>query len=490
MKLLSFIMLTTAPACFAQSGNIEVLNSKMNLKSEISLPAGKQYGASRWKKIWWGEHWRKEWTTPVNFRVFDMDTTAGGVTPIKIGGGHQTKSIRLMGGNGKEYVIRSIDKTLDLLVPEEFKGSFIHEIVNDQISTAHPYAPMVIANLSASIGILHSNPIIVFVPDNKRLGEFRSEFANKLYLFEERPSGDGWENTTLTDFGNKILNTEELLKKLRSDNHSQVDQNEFLKIRLLDMVINDWDRHEDQWVWVNHQKGGKPFYRAFARDRDQAFSKTDGINLFLLSRPWALRNLQNIDHRVRDLIGLNLAATALDRQFLNGLSENDWRVNIASLQTLLSDSIIQQSLGIMPDEIYKLSGDWLNKRLRQRRNDMRRFGLGYYRLLSKEVIIAGTDEKEIFTINKIDKRSTEISVRVVSKKFPAGEISYRRTFFKKDTKTISLYGLRQEDYFIFTGGKKNRILTRIIEREPNNFFWIVRPLEASEKDQRSTSKIL
>src|SRR5258706_14955104 len=102
------------------------ISDSAGIKS-VTMPAGSQYAASGWKQFWWGKHWRKEWLTPVSFQVFDMDTTAGGLTALKRGGGHETKSLRVLGKDGREYVLRSIDKSLNALVPEEFKGSFVND---------------------------------------------------------------------------------------------------------------------------------------------------------------------------------------------------------------------------------------------------------------------------------------------------------------------------------------------------------------------------
>src|SRR6185295_9574357 len=81
----------------------------------VTLAAGPQFAASRGKQFWWGKHWRDEWTTPVSFPVFDLDTTVGGLTVLKRGGGHETKTLRLQGKDGKEYVLRTMDKRLDVL---------------------------------------------------------------------------------------------------------------------------------------------------------------------------------------------------------------------------------------------------------------------------------------------------------------------------------------------------------------------------------------
>src|SRR4051812_3149083 len=78
----------------------------------VTLPAGKQYIASGSKMFWWGAHYRREWATEVRFPILNLDTAKGGLTPQKLGGGHQTKTLRLMGGDGREYVLRTIDKSL------------------------------------------------------------------------------------------------------------------------------------------------------------------------------------------------------------------------------------------------------------------------------------------------------------------------------------------------------------------------------------------
>jgi len=46
---------------------------------------------------------------------------------------------------------------------------------------------------------------------------------------------------------------------MKESNRHTVDQYQYLKSRLFDMLISDWDRHEDNWRWgvVKSKKGGK-----------------------------------------------------------------------------------------------------------------------------------------------------------------------------------------------------------------------------------------
>jgi hypothetical protein len=43
------------------------------------------------------------------------------------------------------------------------------------------------------------------------------------------------------------------------------------------MVINDFDRHEDNWDWAKFEKDSITLYKAFPKDRDHALSRVDGL---------------------------------------------------------------------------------------------------------------------------------------------------------------------------------------------------------------------
>ena len=170
-----------------------IVNRQNGFVDSVSVPFSLKYKASATKEFFWGKHYRKEWGTTTSFPVLDMKTFKGGLTPDKLGGGHQSKSLRVISGDGKEYVLRTVQKDLTPLVPEGLRGTFIHHQANDQLSMIHPYGALIIARLAEKISIFHMNPEIVFVPNTEALKEFRDTIGNKLCYFEERPSGKGWE---------------------------------------------------------------------------------------------------------------------------------------------------------------------------------------------------------------------------------------------------------------------------------------------------------
>ena len=132
ISLVIYSTIIGAQSIYAGNSNIDTV------APPVIKPAGNQYLASGWKTLWWGKHYRREWAVPVSFPVLMLSAIDGGLTPQKEGGGHETKTLRLLSAKGREYVLRTMDKNLDVLVPPEFKGTFVNDIVNDQISTAHP----------------------------------------------------------------------------------------------------------------------------------------------------------------------------------------------------------------------------------------------------------------------------------------------------------------------------------------------------------------
>ena len=61
-------------------------------------------------KAVWGERYRKYYGTEVTAPTVRLDTLYGGLTPIRKGGGHQSKSLRLEDGEGRQYVMRALRK--------------------------------------------------------------------------------------------------------------------------------------------------------------------------------------------------------------------------------------------------------------------------------------------------------------------------------------------------------------------------------------------
>ena len=418
--------------------------------------------AGGFKRFMLGHHYRKEWATPVEVEVINFDTTAGGLTPEKLGGGMQTKSLRLKGANGKEYVLRSINKDPSKALPPEFRGTFANDVLQDQISSSHPYAAIVVAELAKAAGLYYITPRVVYVPNTPRLGEFQKELGNTLCLFEERPVGDQDDNPVY-DFSDKVVTSEKMLDKVFGDNDHRMDERFFLRNRLFDMVIGDWDRHEDQWLWATFKTDNdQTIYRPIPRDRDQAFPRLDGLIPKIAARKWAVRKTQSFDHTIRDVNGFNMNGNHLDRNFTIGLTLNDWREMVDSVQLALSDDEIEEAFKKLPSSIYQVSAKKLISRIKARRDDLEKYATTYYRFINEKVNIVGTDDTELFEVKRLNGDSTQVTVQKINKKGEFENILFDRTFYTSETKEIRLYGLGDHDQFRVSGETDGGIRLRII----------------------------
>src|SRR5688500_2263658 len=127
----SILLLLVAVSSQAQT--IVVTDSPL-VKGTTVVIAGKEYARGSYHNFWWGDHYRKEWTTPVRVNNFYLDTAKGGLTPTETGGGRQTKTLRVKNPKGKEYVLRSINKNFGQALPDEARGTFMSRIASDQAS--------------------------------------------------------------------------------------------------------------------------------------------------------------------------------------------------------------------------------------------------------------------------------------------------------------------------------------------------------------------
>ncbi|MBS1761514.1 MAG: metallophosphoesterase, partial [Bacteroidetes bacterium] len=465
---LFFIILILPAAVMAQQND------------SITLKASERYNKSSFYKLFFGEHYRKEWHTPVKFKIAYLDTLAGGLIPYKAGGGRQSKSLRLHDKNNREYVLRSIDKTFGKALPEIAQGTFIEDVIDDQVTIANPYAAVTIAPLAEAAGILHTKPKIYYIPKQKNLGEFNDSFGDKLYLFEQRPDED-W--TTADNFANasNIIGTEKLYEKYLKDADNRIDQKLFLRSRLFDMLIGDWGRHDDQWRWAEFKKDGNTLYKPIPRDRDQAYTKFDGILLKILIPAVHAKHLQTFNYKIKDLYHYNFTARNLDHFFLNELTFSDWLDIANDIKYRLSDEIIDDAVKQLPPEVYNISGKEIAEKIKARRNDLPKYAGKYFKQVNEMVSIAGSKKKELFKINRLNDTLTEVKVYKIK---DTNELVYSRVFNNRQTKELRIFGIDGNDKYVVEGNTRKGIKIRLIGGADKDIYNISSNVKSSGKQTK------
>ena len=411
-----------------------------------TVVAGKQYKRSAVYQWLWGKNRRREWTVPVTVPVVLLDTVFGGLIPYQKGGGNESKSLRLRSTTGKEFVLRSVDKSRKDVIPRLFGIPFFGGIIQDGVSMSHPYGAVALPVMLDHTGIPHARPRLVFIRQQPALDTFNTRFADDLYFLEERPDGD-WSDQQHLGHSQKFISTLKLLQKLQQDNTCQADQHTFIKARLFDILISDWDRHHDNWRW-GETEGSENKYFPVPRDRDQAFFTRDGILTKILIPVTRVRFMHNFDYNIKNVKTLTSQDRKLDRLFTNAMSQNDWIDAAELLRRSITDSVIEQSIRQLPPEIFNLSGTELIEKLKVRRNNLERYASQYYRVVAKKVEINGSEKKEYFEVKRLGKDQVSVNVfRVDSSGQKESAPWYRRIFYEADTKTISIYGFGGQDVF-------------------------------------------
>ena len=423
---------------------------------------GKKYQRSAYHNFFWGKHYRKEWATPIRVNNFFIDTALGGLQPVKESGSRQSRGIRLQSKAGKEYVLRSIDKDFGNGLPDIYQGTFISKVAKDQASFGYPLAAITITPMISAAKIYHTNPRLVFVPKQNALGEYNDKYADQLYLLEERADDD---QADAPWFGNskKVIGTEKLYEKIFKDNDNSVDQFAFAKVRLFDMFIGDWGRHADQWRWASFEEDGKTIYKPIPRDRDQAYTKFDGLYPGIATQLFGATQLESFSGNIKNITFFNQPGRPLDLQFTNQLTESDWVTAASELQLAITDSIIDYSIHLLPPQMFAINGEKFIRYLKSRRDHLQDFAHRYYKSLASKISVYGSDAREYFLINRINNEETVIQVYKIKKD---GSISkqpfYSRKILKKETKDVYLYGFKSDDIYTITGNAINGVKVRLI----------------------------
>lgn len=444
-------------------------------KDKVIRPASKNFPVAKGlKKFIIGNNYRTEWSTPVEMKVFKISEEKGGLSIISLGGGKQTQSLRLRDKNGKDWMLRTVDKLATRAIPKNLRGTFAEDIALELNSASYPYAPLIIPPLADALDLAAPHPKLFFVPDDPAFGVYRTTFANKVCMLEERNAvNDSLEMKLIRRLFNQVpkeinlsketdetKTTAKFFDKMLEENDHRPIQEEVLKARLLDIVVGDFDRHLDQWRWGSVDTGKGKIYYPIPRDRDQAYFYSDGFLLKGLSRR-ALPFLKGFRHDIPKIDWLGYSAKDFDRLFLTDLDADEWKTIIAETGQKLTDSVIRKSINELPPEIARISGNTIAEKMISRRNLLSTEGMSYYHFISKKVNILGSNKKEYFKVSNYGN-GLQVKVYARTKKSDTSFVMYSRVFDPSVTKEIRLYGLHDDDLFEIEENAESRIKIRII----------------------------
>lgn len=443
-----------AALCFVMFTSVVFITA--SAQTDTSIAAGAGYIKPSFYKFLWGEHFRREWVQPVRVPYFLLDTANGGLRVTKMGGGKQSFSLHLKTKNNREYALRSVDKEFARTAPDIIKGTFVEDLVADLTSLSHPYGATTIPPLARAANVYYSENKNVFVPKQPLLDSFNAMFGNKMYLFEQRPDDD-WSDAPNFGYSKKIIDTEALHKKLLKSNKNRVDGRMYVRSRLFDMFLGDWDRHEGQWRWAKTKENNVNIYQPIPKDRDMVYTSFDGILLKVAIKGAGLFYLQDFKDDIKNIKTFNYESRNSDRWLGNEVPLRIWKEEADFLMQHLTDTIIDYAMKQMPAEVQDYSAAEIAEKLKKRRSHLSQWAEEYYRFIAKEIDITGSEQKEHFVVN-VEGDSTRIQIFSDGN----GKPYYSRRFYTSETKEVRLYGIGGGDVFTIRGSSEDPIRIRIM----------------------------
>jgi len=416
----------------------------------VTVTAGERYGAGAVHRALLGAHYRDLWTAPVQVPLLDLESYAGGLTPDELGGGLQTRSLKLKSADEREFAFRPVDKDPTEALPHAYRETIVDRLVQDATSAANPAAPLIAGSLLEAVGILNARPQLFVMADQARLGEFRDEFAGTLGYLEERPES-GFAGS------DEVVEWDELLERMAKDPSDRVDAEEFLRARLVDHLLGDWDRHRDQWRWAGFKSRRRTVWRPIPRDRDQALVRYDGVLPGIARRVHP--KLVNFGPKYPSVLGLAWNAQDLDRRLLTSLDSKRFEAVAESVRMALTDSVIESAIDLVPAAYRTARGPWLAETLRRRRDELSAHATEFYRMLAEEVDVAGSEGVDVV----VAERDTlgRLSLVVAT----GADTTFRRTFDPRETGSVRLLLAGEHDTVrLYGAGHRGPLLE--IERQP------------------------
>lgn len=440
----------------------------------------KDYNKSGFYKFLWGERYRNYYGQPVEAPIVQLDTLYGGLSVVKEGGGHQSFSLRLEDANGKQYAMRSLKKSalkfLKFKLPgisyntQDYQDTWAEKAISDFFTTAHPYMQLVINPLAKSVGINHSDTDLFYVPKQDSLKQFNENYGDELYYIERRPSEEqahykGYRRTIHENSGEVVdyESTTDMLEKIKSDESYWIDEKSFIRARIFDMLIGDWDRHQDQWRWIEYESpDGEKEFMPVPRDRDNAFPRFDGkVIPFIQWFVPGTRNWETYDEDVDNVKWLNLSGNRLDRTLATSYGPEVWVEEARAIQDGMTAEVIEKAFKRLPLAVQDETSEYIKQSLKQRLETLPKTAEAYANYLNKIVAVLGTEKDDIFTMSRMKNGETKVVVkRILSDE--KNELVYSRTFNDSLTKEVWIYGLGDDDVFVVEGEENPKTKLRII----------------------------
>jgi hypothetical protein len=254
----------------------------------------------------------------------------------------------------------------------------------------------------------------------------------------------------------EILNTKKLWARWMEGPETRIDSRAFLRARILDLWLDNFDRHGGQWRWMKLPE--KEWLQPLPEDPDMVLVHHDGRVMASVRNniPRLLRFTENYSKR---LDGPLMNCWAVDRWLFADLELDDFEGMARELQGVWTDEVIEQALRSMPPEWYAINGAQSAVALKSRRENLIEYVLRVYRYYAERADVHATDRAERVAVSRQADDAVEVTLALDE---DGATPYYRRRFVPGETREVRIYLHGGEDLVQRTGPAKGPIRVRVI----------------------------
>lgn len=253
----------------------------------------------------WGTHYRILYSIPILTNSVTLSTLLGGVKVMDQADSFH--GLYLKDKNDNLFLLKPLGGATSFLESDffqemynkkDFDGTYLDTFIGDAYTIINPYTFTAADYMAKQVGLSSRNSRIYYMQRStaKDTVYDGSSIQNKLVCVIDVPDVNDQKN---------ILSTKDLLDTLKVDKSNRVDQTEYIRTRLYDMLIGDWNKVPENWNWQAVQERDSIRFLPIVIDRNHAFTKVDGILFKQMLNVLGLGFIVNYDSSPKDINKIN-----------------------------------------------------------------------------------------------------------------------------------------------------------------------------------------
>lgn len=452
------------PASAQQAVNDSLPIATGSIAKKAIYPEKMKTHNSIYNKVW-GKHYRELYYKPVSVKLATLESLYGGLSireqiPKMHGVVLSDKKDNLYFlkplGGGSGFLESSFFRKV--YNPEDFKDTYLGDFVTEAYTIAHPYTFIASGLMADKLGLISFKPQINYIAEateNDTIAD-GTNLKNKLVSIAEVPGDERYRHAGTT---------EELLDKLKTSSTYKIDQRKYIRTRLFDMLIGDWNKIPESWYWIENGQDSSVVYEPVVVDRNYAFTKVDGIFFRPLLRMLGLNFITNYHYKIKDVKEFNKLGYALDIALTQASDESLWIEEAKYIQNNLTDEMINKAFSTLPAEVQDAQTGEIRENMKMRKDDLVKIAQTYYKELQNTPVIAGTDGNDRFVIDENENGHLRLRLYDADN----GQLIWDKEYISKHTHEIWIYALDGNDTFEINKSRNSIPVLLIGGKGQNNY---------------------